>query len=514
MGRKTKKNTKGNQASNSPTQGASSSKSSVAVSISELSKSSKRDLSELINNLLEICSKPLEFRTKELEDYPDIYNLVDKIQQIQSVLSLPEHNRHQDFPVFIKWLNDNGVSTTAVEIVEFEGYGFGLKAAQDFKEGDRLLCIPRKLMMTVDTANESALGPLIAEDKILQVMPNVTLALHLLNERFSKQSFWKPYIDILPSQYSTPLYWKPVDLQHLKGSPVQDDAVNQYRNIARQYAYFYRLLQKNPLANTLPLKDNFTYENYRWAVSSVMTRQNQIPARDGSRSTLGLIPLWDMCNHTNGVYTSDYSAEDDACECFCLKDFSVDQQVFIFYGPRSNGEFLVHNGFVYPENEHDRLCFKLGISKDDPLYALKSEVLEKLNIAPSRSFYLHKGRFPVDGDLLSFLRVFSMDEVTLKEGYIDGSTSSPENLDNLKNEDQIVNKENENKVWSFLQTRAQLLIKAYTCSLEEDESLLQQADVCNASKMAAQLRIGERQILQNMINYAEQKKDELTSASN
>ena len=36
-------------------------------------------------------------------------------------------------------------------------------------------------------------------------------------------------------------------------------------------------------------------------------------------------------------------------------------QILIFYGPRSNGEFLVHNGFVYADNEHDRLCLKLGL---------------------------------------------------------------------------------------------------------------------------------------------------------
>ncbi len=43
------------------------------------------------------------------------------------------------------------------------------------------------------------------------------------------------------------------------------------------------------------------YLYIRWAVSSVMTRQNQIPTADGSRVTLALIPLWDMCNHTNGL---------------------------------------------------------------------------------------------------------------------------------------------------------------------------------------------------------------------
>ena len=38
----------------------------------------------------------------------------------------------------------------------------------------------------------------------------------------------------------------------------------------------------------------------RWAVSSVMTRQNQIPSMDGQHMISALIPLWDMCNHTNG----------------------------------------------------------------------------------------------------------------------------------------------------------------------------------------------------------------------
>ena len=35
------------------------------------------------------------------------------------------------------------------------------------------------------------------EDKILQVMPSVVLALHLLCELRSPESTWKPYLDIL-----------------------------------------------------------------------------------------------------------------------------------------------------------------------------------------------------------------------------------------------------------------------------------------------------------------------------
>ncbi|KAL8168972.1 UNVERIFIED_CONTAM: Histone-lysine N-methyltransferase setd3, partial [Gekko kuhli] len=108
----------------------------------------------------------------------------------------------------------------------------------------------------------------------------------------------------------------------------------------------------HPNASKLPLKDSFTYDDYRWAVSSVMTRQNQIPAEDGSRVTLALIPLWDMCNHTNGLQlplsaeeiiagvwmtcmgyaienrqiTTGYNLEDDRCECVALQDFKPGEQ--------------------------------------------------------------------------------------------------------------------------------------------------------------------------------------------
>jgi len=45
---------------------------------------------------------------------------------------------------------------------------------------------------------------------------------------------------------------------------------------------------------------NVTRYMFRWAVSTVMTRQNQIPSTETGEVDTALIPLWDMCNHTNG----------------------------------------------------------------------------------------------------------------------------------------------------------------------------------------------------------------------
>ena len=116
---------------------------------------------------------------------------------------------------------------------------------------------------------------------MLQKMPNVALALHLLVEKNSPASFWEPYINILPSSYTTVLYFTPDDFKELRGSPTLEDALKQFKYVARQYAYFYRKFQ------SMILRDYFTYDEYRWAVSTVMTRQNQVTMN----STLMVVQL-------------------------------------------------------------------------------------------------------------------------------------------------------------------------------------------------------------------------------
>jgi len=236
-----------------------------------------------------------------------------------------------------------------------------------------------------------------------------------------------------------------------------------------------------------------------------MTRQNLIPKHDDpNKKTYGLIPLWDMCNHANGLYTTDFDTETNCSLCYAQEDVEAGNQIFMFYGPRSNGEFLVHNGFVYPDNEHDRMCLKLGISKGDPLCEDKSAVLAKISMQASRSFYLHCGDCPVDGELLAFLRVFNMDEETLKARYT--GDVSKDVLEQLMELESAVTADNEEKVWGFLETRAALLLRAYPTSVQDDEKQLEQSDLQMSLMMALQLRLREKRILQQTVTFAARRK--------
>ncbi|KAG2457577.1 actin-histidine N-methyltransferase [Polypterus senegalus] len=465
-----------------------------------------KEMMNLISELLQKCSSPSPSPGKEWEEYVQIRSLVEKIRKKQKGFSVTFKGSREDFfPELLAWALENSASTEGFEISYFPEEGFGLKATKQIKAEELFLWVPRKMLMTVESAKNSVLGPLYSQDRILQAMGNITLAFHLLCERADPNSFWLPYIKTLPNEYDTPLYFEEEEVQYLQSTQAIQDVFSQYKNTARQYAYFYKVIQTHPNASKLPLKDSFTYDDYRWAVSSVMTRQNQIPTEDGNRVTLALIPLWDMCNHTNGLITTGYNLEDDRCECVALQDYKADEQIYIFYGTRSNAEFVIHNGFFFDNNSHDRVKIKLGVSKSERLYAMKAEVLARAGIPSSSIFALHCSEPPISAQLLAFLRVFCMSEDELRE-YLVGA-HVVDKVFTLGNAEFPISWENEIKLWTFLETRAALLLKTYKTTTEEDKSLLEKPDLSFHSKVAIKLRLAEKEILEKVVACGKAKRE-------
>uniref|UniRef100_H3CS80 protein-histidine N-methyltransferase n=1 Tax=Tetraodon nigroviridis TaxID=99883 RepID=H3CS80_TETNG len=462
---------------------------------------SSKEMMILVSELLQKCSSAGPTAGKEWEEHLQIRGLVEKIRKKQRGMSVVfEGHRDDYFPDLMSWAQEHGASCEGFAVTNFGAEGYGLRATRDIKAEELFLWIPRKMLMTVESAKKSVLGPLYTQDRILQAMDNVTLALHLLCERADPASFWLPYIRTLPQEYDTPLFYQQQDVQLLHGTQAIQDVLSQYRNTARQYAYFYKLVQTHPASSKLPLKDSFTFDDYRWAVSSVMTRQNQIPTEDGRQVTLALIPLWDMCNHRNGLITTGYNLEDDRCECVALQDYKKNEQIYIFYGTRSNAEFVIHNGFFYQENAHDQVKIKLGISKSERLYAMKAEVLGRAGIPVSSVFALYCNEPPISAQLLAFLRVFCMMEGFTEElkDYLFGAQAI-NRLVTLGSMEFPVSWENEIKLWTFLETRAALLLKAYKTTAEEDSSTLDKTDLSPHSRMAVQLRLAEKAILEKAL---------------
>ncbi|RZC41307.1 Rubis-subs-bind domain containing protein [Asbolus verrucosus] len=226
-----------------------------------------------------------------------------------------------------------------------------------------------------------------------------------------------------------------------------------------------------------------------------MTRQNTIPFQEDYHA---LIPLWDMCNHTNGTISTAYNPMLDRSECLALKNFKAGEQLFIFYGSRSNADLFIHNGFVYEDNDYDVYWIRLGISKSDPLQEKRNQLLNKLSISSTTDFSIRKGPKPVDGQLLAFLRIFNMNDEQL-EYWIRSDKSG-----DLEYFECALDTALEKKSWSFLQARLRLLLSTYKTTLEEDEKLIAAAQTSANQLLAVRMRATEKRIIRETLQYVEQ----------
>jgi len=186
--------------------------------------------------------------------------------------------------------------------------------------------------------------------------------------------------------------------------------VSHYRNICRQYAYFYRKLHTLPLARDWPLTRHFSFDAYRWAVDAVSSRVNSVP-RPGGGSVLALVPCWDLVNHQTGQVSTDYHDSSGTLVCYANRSFRAGEQFTMAYGPRGNADLFLHCGFVVPGNLHSRVPLRLGLSTSDPLATTRQRALSQLGASPP--YEVLAGASPLPPSLSAFARVFTAKEGTL-----------------------------------------------------------------------------------------------------
>ncbi|CAG2179973.1 unnamed protein product, partial [Oppiella nova] len=133
----------------------------LAKSMAELSFKDNRRRLLLVDELLKKCTYYNNNTTnchQLMDEHKDIDGLVDEIMAIEREISveLPKRSA-DDWLTFKRWLSDdNGVDISKVDVQWMDDrQGYGLTAIADIKESDVFLVIPRKVMITCETALNS-----------------------------------------------------------------------------------------------------------------------------------------------------------------------------------------------------------------------------------------------------------------------------------------------------------------------------------------------------------------------
>ncbi|KAJ2357693.1 hypothetical protein IWW50_003979 [Coemansia erecta] len=328
---------------------------------------------------------------------------------------------------FVAWLADNGAEMDQIEVRETE-HGNGVYAREAIGEESQFAQIPMRLVVTGRVCR-AALGTDASESE-LRGRP--LLCAFLIQQRFvaGTESFWHPYISILPCEFHTPLFFTDSELELLRGTPMAY-AVEDRRQLLR--AEHEELMQRVPETAIPP--SVLTFENYLWAAGVVSSRAFTESLVSGTKDTDGetsvLLPLLDMMNHR--PLTRISWIIDDSCIGF-RSGAAIGKgcEVVNNYGGKSNEELLLGYGFCVPGNPLSCYHIKLNYTMD-PLAGDKRGILEYAQMA-SCDHYIRAGGLP--RELLPTLRVMAMTEadVYYVKQLVRSTTnvSSPERvLDNL-----------------------------------------------------------------------------------
>eukprot|EP01135_Chromosphaera_perkinsii_P011692 Nk52_evm15s2474 gene=Nk52_evmTU15s2474 len=423
------------------------------------------------------------------------------------------------FATLQKWLVDCGSYISDKLVVgrtKEEGNGLFVKENVDCAldvENDTLMRIKKKNILSNDYIAKlpKKLKQIFRKDSLLSSNPSIALVLLLVCERLqSKQaSFFAPFLDTLPVNFTTPLFYTPKEakrVQDISGRGLKS-IISYLVNAAKQYSYLCKILMEQD-ADTIPFElKYFSFDVFRWALSVVMTRQNRIPSEGtgfgvtdtniGEDFCFALIPFWDLMNHREGKIRTGFNVENHCLESFPIEAFGPGEQVYMCYGERNNLDLLIYSGFSYLENTNHGVTFKLGVSAGDKCFDKRCYILKALGLeGNSESHHQGHGNKKGNGEkksfslefkiyskileahLLAFLRVFVMTEDELNliiEGlgaFKNGDSNPPVIIGKLVDPATPLNKDTDLRALTFLKNRLSLMLRACDSSIADDEDML------------------------------------------
>lgn len=277
---------------------------------------------------------------------------------------------------FLDWARHNGLqsetlswpvrplpsqkTTNPPTQTEFAHAGRGVSAQQDISPGQVFLSVPLSLCLSNETYRHTPLEVITRQLDMARGTAYV-----LLRERaLGNSSFWKPYLDLLPTTLHSLGQWSVRDLRHLQ----DDDFFLPRQREERRWEWLeYRDLKERLRRELLPRW--FTFKTYLWATAVVTSRCFDL------NSTLRhtLVPFADLLNHdeTSGTRWGLSNAQAQVL-LYSYDAISNGAQVFNNYGgDMSNLRSLTNYGFVQPHNlfNSEELRVNNGTEKAGKLFA-------------------------------------------------------------------------------------------------------------------------------------------------
>eukprot|EP00401_Gymnodinium_catenatum_P014258 CAMPEP_0117516708 /NCGR_PEP_ID=MMETSP0784-20121206/31233_1 /TAXON_ID=39447 /ORGANISM="" /LENGTH=507 /DNA_ID=CAMNT_0005312561 /DNA_START=97 /DNA_END=1622 /DNA_ORIENTATION=- len=390
------------------------------------------------------------------------------------------------WPLLFEWVNGTGMdmSDIAIEVapVDLAPGELGLIAKEKLLPGDILAWAPMDLLLTKKKAVD-------LWGELVEALPDRTaVALLLVHERFVRgaASKWNDYIDMLPrfdGDVAGPSFlWEPEEWDWLGGSDSYGASVAMRSAFEEEFADLSATLFAEHPAD-FPT-GAFTEKHYLWAAAVVSSRAY---GDDEDGTNLAIPPLVDFLNHKPGAL--QLTRQGCGIVAYAHQGYDPGEQVFVFYGPKSNAQLVSQYGFVDMENSYDAVFLRVGqhLELGEPhlkeKHALLAELLERMGQGPDLGIFKLSCR-PRDWDkfLLPAVRVLALEREDQVPTTIDELV--PGQLPRL-----------EAAAWECLLQALDRRSSDYPASLEADRAELALENLPERHAMGLRLRVAEQELI-------------------
>jgi len=272
------------------------------------------------------------------------------------------------------WIRDSGGWVTGVRCINAPSSGGrGIVAVGNIQEGERYASIPQSTWFWEASVKEfSELSEILDTDEFLETELGevwadsgdpVRLIVALAYERLHlNDSHWKPFIDSMPQEPTSPIWWPTDELEDFNSDVLRDQVIKLNQTITKNYNRFMPTLSER-YPDTFDL-NVFTLDLWKWSSLHMYGRAfDATHPTDPDLRTWALIPVIDLVNHQGypdgGYGDSEGPGPFTAEATTCVRHGG---ELFHSYGAsKSSTHYLLTYGFIPTGYTHsDYVAFSLG----------------------------------------------------------------------------------------------------------------------------------------------------------
>ncbi|KAF9178274.1 hypothetical protein BGZ51_003961 [Haplosporangium sp. Z 767] len=407
---------------------------------------------------------------------------------------------------FLAWLEANGATVSksiGLQDYSAEGAGRGVVAVADINKDEELFSIPRPLLLSPET---SALGQKINLTTLEGWNPLMMCMIYEYCR--GSESHWKPYFDILPEEFSTPMFWSNEELKELVGTGIIDK-IGKDEAEAVFKEKLWPLISANLEVFSAQDKDEAVFLKIFHRMGSLIMAyafHDTLPGKDEDEDmdddeeeeeeeekvNVSMVPMADMLNHRTGHNNARLFHEKDCLRMVAIKPIKTGQQIYNTYGDLCNADLLRKYGFVDVPNPHniaeisgESVLAKFTAADEEGKDEKVEWLLEHDGL---EDFFILEADGDIPEDLVGCAKILMMPIQEFKTTVLEAKK-----LPNTKLTVQVQ---------KLLRELLEARLAEYTTTAKEDKALLKQTqDTLSVNKRNAVLvRSGEKEIIQSVLD--------------